>query len=134
MIYVRITSKKYLYVFEAWVTYCKIYFKAYPLNLVAFTFRKADSDQQNGGNGQTASEAKVSSTRSSTSMVKPQLSAILDGLRLIFSSTYLLYVSLFLWLGAVVSSFFYFQVKHFLFLDYYLLFLGRPLTCIKWFD
>ncbi|KAJ4720209.1 ADP,ATP carrier protein [Melia azedarach] len=73
------------------------------------TIRKADSDQQNGGNGQTASEAKVSSTRSSTSMVKPQLSAILDGLRLIFSSTYLLYVSLFLWLGAVVSSFFYFQ-------------------------
>ncbi|XP_021847059.1 uncharacterized protein [Spinacia oleracea] len=43
------------------------------------------------------------------SPAKPQLWAMLDGLRLILSSSYLIYVSLFLWLGAVVSSFFYFQ-------------------------
>lgn len=71
--------------------------------------RKADSDPRSGADGQTASAAKVPSPRSSTSMVKPHLWAILDGLRLIFSSNYLLYVSLFLWLNAVVSSFFYFQ-------------------------
>lgn len=71
--------------------------------------RKADSDPRSGADGQTAPAAKVPSPRSSTSMVKPHLWAILDGLRLIFSSNYLLFVSLFLWLSAVVSSFFYFQ-------------------------
>nr|GMC65691.1 TLC domain-containing protein [Ipomoea batatas] len=44
-----------------------------------------------------------------SSTAKPQLWAILDGIRLILSSTYLQYVALFLWLGAVISSFFYFQ-------------------------
>ncbi|KDO44298.1 hypothetical protein CISIN_1g014982mg [Citrus sinensis] len=71
--------------------------------------RKADSDPRSGADGQTAPAAKVPSPRSSTSIVKPHLWAILDGLRLIFSSNYLLSVSLFLWLSAVVSSFFYFQ-------------------------
>ncbi|KAH9767434.1 ADP,ATP carrier protein [Citrus sinensis] len=71
--------------------------------------RKADSDPRSGTDGQTAPAAKVPSPRSSTSIVKPHLWAILDGLRLIFSSNYLLSVSLFLWLSAVVSSFFYFQ-------------------------
>ncbi|XVF24357.1 hypothetical protein REPUB_Repub13aG0121000 [Reevesia pubescens] len=74
--------------------------------------RKSDLDQQkhdDGDDEQTASALKVSSPKLTTSPVKPQLWATLDGLRLIFSSTYLLHVSLFLWLSAVVSSFFYFQ-------------------------
>ncbi|XP_060675473.1 uncharacterized protein LOC107413977 isoform X2 [Ziziphus jujuba] len=77
--------------------------------------RKDDSDQQNevyGKSGKTEKTDQIhkgSSPKSSTLMVKPQLWAILDGLVLIMSSTYLLYVSLFLWLSAVVSSFFYFQ-------------------------
>lgn len=50
-----------------------------------------------------------SSPKSPTYMVKPHLGVMLEGLQLIMSSTYLLYVSLFLWLSAVVSSFFYFQ-------------------------
>ncbi|XP_010253144.1 PREDICTED: uncharacterized protein LOC104594525 isoform X2 [Nelumbo nucifera] len=50
-----------------------------------------------------------SSPKSSTSAIKPKFWVMLDGLQLIMSSSYLLHVSLFLWLGAVVSSFFYFQ-------------------------
>ncbi|CAL9188357.1 unnamed protein product [Musa hybrid cultivar] len=49
------------------------------------------------------------SPKSVTHMVKTQPCTMLEGLWLIMSSTYLLYVSLFLWLSAVVSSFFYFQ-------------------------
>ncbi|XVF81992.1 hypothetical protein PTKIN_Ptkin16aG0007200 [Pterospermum kingtungense] len=71
--------------------------------------RKADLDQQKNAAEQTANAFKVSSPKLTTSTVKPQLWAILDGLQLILSSTYLLHVSLFLWLSAVVSSFFYFQ-------------------------
>ncbi|KAM3697693.1 hypothetical protein ACB098_06G132400 [Castanea mollissima] len=73
--------------------------------------READPDQQNEvhGDRQTAQPLKNSSPKLPSSMAKPQLWTILDGLRLILSSTYLLYVSLFLWLSAVVSSFFYFQ-------------------------
>ncbi|TYI07251.1 hypothetical protein ES332_A10G215100v1 [Gossypium tomentosum] len=72
---------------------------------------RADSDQQKDEDDdeQTASALKVSSPKLTTSSVKPELWAILDGLRLVLSSTYLLHVSLFLWLSAVVSSFFYFQ-------------------------
>ncbi|KAJ7959553.1 ADP,ATP carrier protein [Quillaja saponaria] len=70
--------------------------------------READADQQNEGDGQIE-HALRSSPKSSTSMEKLNVWAILDGLWLILSSTYLLYVSLFLWLGAVISSFFYFQ-------------------------
>ncbi|KAF3433295.1 hypothetical protein FNV43_RR24397 [Rhamnella rubrinervis] len=71
--------------------------------------READSNQQKEADGKTNQAHKGFSPKSSTSVVKPQLWAILDGLWLIMSSTYLLYVSLFLWLSAVVSSFFYFQ-------------------------
>ncbi|XP_044507359.1 uncharacterized protein LOC123226878 isoform X4 [Mangifera indica] len=71
--------------------------------------READSDQQNETDVQTAPAAKAYSPKLSTLAVKPRVGAILDGLWLILSSTYLLYVSLFLWLSAVVSSFFYFQ-------------------------
>ncbi|GAV92974.1 TLC domain-containing protein, partial [Cephalotus follicularis] len=65
-------------------------------------------DQQREAFGETPSAHRILSPKS-TSFVKPQLWEILDGLCLILSSTYLLYVSLFLWLSAVVSSFFYFQ-------------------------
>ncbi|XP_027158904.1 uncharacterized protein LOC113760500 isoform X2 [Coffea eugenioides] len=50
-----------------------------------------------------------SSPRLSSTAANPQFLAILDGLRLILASNYLLLVALFLWLSAVVSSFFYFQ-------------------------
>lgn len=54
---------------------------------------------------------RTTSPKLPASVAKPQLWAILDGLKLILSSAYLLHVSLFLWLSAVVSSFFYFQVQ-----------------------
>ena len=82
------------------------------VDLVLFALRKADPDQQNVADGQAAPVTKGSSPKSPTSLAKPQIWAMLDGLRLILSSTYLLYVSLFLWLSAVVSSFFYFQVRY----------------------
>ncbi|XP_020540962.2 uncharacterized protein LOC105649197 isoform X3 [Jatropha curcas] len=75
--------------------------------------RKVDPDLQSKVCGeadeQTAATSKVLSPKSPTSKVKTQLLATLDGFRLILSSTYLLYVSLFLWLSSVISSFFYFQ-------------------------
>ncbi|KAI4372898.1 hypothetical protein MLD38_011079 [Melastoma candidum] len=67
-----------------------------------------DPDHENDNKGKDV-PPRVSSPSSSNSDQTPQIWAILDGLRLIFSSTYLLSVALFLWLGAVVSSFFYFQ-------------------------
>ncbi|EPS70345.1 hypothetical protein M569_04415, partial [Genlisea aurea] len=55
-------------------------------------------------------ESKAAASPSaSNSTGQPQFGALLDGLRLILSSSYLLQVALFLWLSAVVSSFFYFQ-------------------------
>ncbi|KAI0501866.1 hypothetical protein KFK09_016811 [Dendrobium nobile] len=50
-----------------------------------------------------------SSPKSPAFMAKYQLFVVLEGLWMIVSSTYLICVSLFLWLSAVVSSFFYFQ-------------------------
>ncbi|KAF7830881.1 TLC ATP/ADP transporter [Senna tora] len=70
--------------------------------------READSDQKNEADEQTEQTVGIS-PKSSTSEVKFQVWAILDGFRLMLSSTYLLHVSLFLWLSAVISSFFYFQ-------------------------
>uniref|UniRef100_A0A1J3KAQ5 ADP,ATP carrier protein n=1 Tax=Noccaea caerulescens TaxID=107243 RepID=A0A1J3KAQ5_NOCCA len=70
--------------------------------------RKTDSDHQSERR-QEVSSPKVPSPRSPISTTRPQLWAILDGMRLILVSPYLLLVSLFLWLGAVISSFFYFQ-------------------------
>ncbi|KAK9742264.1 hypothetical protein RND81_03G160000 [Saponaria officinalis] len=52
---------------------------------------------------------KVSTPKNDTSPTKPQIWIMLDGIRLILSSTYLICVAVFLWLSAVVSSFFYFQ-------------------------
>jgi len=69
------------------------------------------SDGQTDGDATTASACKSSSPKLASSSTKLQVWVMLDGLWLILSSTYLIYVSLFLWLGAVVSSFFYFQVR-----------------------
>ncbi|XP_068330832.1 uncharacterized protein [Pyrus communis] len=70
--------------------------------------RESDPDRKNESDGQTMHN-KGNSPKSPTPVVKPQMWAILDGFWLILSSSYLLYVSLFLWLSAVISSFFYFQ-------------------------
>ncbi|XP_050147790.1 uncharacterized protein LOC126623053 isoform X1 [Malus sylvestris] len=70
--------------------------------------RESDPDQKTEPNGQTIRN-KGNSPNSATPVVKPHMWAILDGFWLILSSSYLLYVSLFLWLSAVISSFFYFQ-------------------------
>lgn len=71
--------------------------------------KKTDPDKQSEADEPTAPAGLVSSPKLSTSVVQPQFGMMLEGLGLILSSTYLLYVSLFLWLSAVVSSFFYFE-------------------------
>ncbi|XP_059301452.1 uncharacterized protein LOC132053427 isoform X2 [Lycium ferocissimum] len=71
--------------------------------------READIDQAKEVENVPELTQRITSPKSPASVAKPQLWAILDGLKLILSSTYLLHVSLFLWLSAVVSSFFYFQ-------------------------
>lgn len=70
-----------------------------------------EDNQHIEGNDESLSSTEQSSPKSPTVVVKPHLSVMLEGLQLIISSTYLLYVSLFLWLSAIVSSFFYFQVQ-----------------------
>lgn len=49
-------------------------------------------------------------TPSQSQKTKPGIFVMFEGLWLIMRSPYLIYISLFLWLSAVVSSFFYFQV------------------------
>ncbi|KAH0660517.1 hypothetical protein KY289_029265 [Solanum tuberosum] len=71
--------------------------------------READTDQAEEAENIPGLTQRTTSPKSPASVAKPQFWAILDGLKLILSSTYLLHVSLFLWLSAVVSSFFYFQ-------------------------
>ncbi|XP_047328181.1 uncharacterized protein LOC124931696 isoform X2 [Impatiens glandulifera] len=71
--------------------------------------RVADVDQRNKVDEQMKPDSRESSPKLSTPRAKPQFWAVLDGLQLILSSSYLLHVSLFLWLGAIVSSFFYLQ-------------------------
>ncbi|KAI7736834.1 hypothetical protein M8C21_021518 [Ambrosia artemisiifolia] len=74
--------------------------------------RKAEADKHDETNEVNISDHKDSSpTASSTTSdsTTPRIWALLDGFWLIWSSNYLLCVSLFLWLSAVTSSFFYFQ-------------------------
>ncbi|XP_016575490.1 uncharacterized protein LOC107873242 isoform X3 [Capsicum annuum] len=73
------------------------------------SIREADSDQSKEAENEPGLTQRTTSPKSSASVAKPQFWAVLDGLKLILSSTYLLHVALFLWLSAVVSSFFYFQ-------------------------
>ncbi|XP_073114532.1 uncharacterized protein [Elaeis guineensis] len=70
---------------------------------------KEDIQDQHTDSKEEMSALVESSPKSPAHSVKPQLFVVLEGLWLIISSTYLLYLSLFLWLSAVVSSFFYFQ-------------------------
>ncbi|XP_073122875.1 uncharacterized protein [Henckelia pumila] len=74
-----------------------------------FPIRNADTDDISENGDQSGSNFKSSSPRSSNSSPRTQIWPILEGLQLILSSSYLLQVALFLWLSAVVSSFFYFQ-------------------------
>ncbi|XP_076958271.1 uncharacterized protein LOC143633949 [Bidens hawaiensis] len=74
--------------------------------------RKTEVDQQDEINEVDVTDHKKSSPTASKSTVDsttPRFWALLDGFWLIWSSNYLLCVSLFLWLSAVTSSFFYFQ-------------------------
>lgn len=59
--------------------------------------------------GDETSTLIKSSPKSPVNVAKYQFFVMLEGLWMIVSSTYLIYVSLFLWLSAVVSSSFYFQ-------------------------
>ncbi|XP_019438742.1 PREDICTED: uncharacterized protein LOC109344409 [Lupinus angustifolius] len=68
--------------------------------------RGSDSNHENEAD-EKAKYTPRGSPKSSTSVGK--IWPILEGLWLTLSSTYLLHVSLFIWLSAVVSSFFYFQ-------------------------
>ncbi|KAL6530409.1 hypothetical protein OROHE_014762 [Orobanche hederae] len=70
---------------------------------------RVDIDHIRDTDEQTATVLKSFSPTTPTPAEKTQIWAILEGLQLILSSTYLLQVALFLWLSAVVSSFFYFQ-------------------------
>ncbi|KAK7293780.1 hypothetical protein RJT34_16654 [Clitoria ternatea] len=72
--------------------------------------RKSNSSHEKEPDEIEKSEHTVrSSPKQSTSLAKLQIWPIFEGVWLILSSTYLLHVSLFIWLSAVISSFFYFQ-------------------------
>lgn len=81
------------------------------LIFVSVCFRRTDSERSQEASSPKLASPKVTTPKSPISTARPQLWAILDGMRLILASPYLLLVSLFLWLGAVISSFFYFQVR-----------------------
>ncbi|KAJ3680931.1 hypothetical protein LUZ60_015420 [Juncus effusus] len=63
------------------------------------------------GSNENEDSALISSpsNKSSLNKASPEPWVLLEGIWLIMSSPYLIFVSLFLWLSAVVSSFFYFQ-------------------------
>lgn len=65
------------------------------------SIRSETCDQSMESHSETAEKTPV--------YIKHKFSAMLEGLQLILASTYLLHVCCFLWLTAVVSSFFYFQ-------------------------
>ncbi|XP_020224333.1 uncharacterized protein LOC109806358 isoform X1 [Cajanus cajan] len=71
--------------------------------------RKSDSNHDNVTDGTQKIEHTVRGSPKSSTLVKLPIWSIFEGLWLILSSTYMLHLSLFIWLSAVVSSFFYFQ-------------------------
>lgn len=70
--------------------------------------RDADPSYENDSEGLGTSAFKGHSPKLNSTM-KPHPWAIFDGMLLILSSSYLMCVALFLWLSAVISSFFYLQ-------------------------
>nr|VDD20937.1 unnamed protein product [Brassica rapa] len=80
-----------------------------PLRLAKPRFAIIDSERSQEASSPKLASPKIATPKSPISTARPQLWAILDGMRLILASPYLLLVSLLLWLGAVISSFFYFQ-------------------------
>lgn len=66
-------------------------------------------EDKNFESGDETSTLIHTSPKAPVFMAKYQPFVMLEGLWMIVSSTYLIYVSLFLWLSAVVSSSFYFQ-------------------------
>ncbi|XP_017429675.1 uncharacterized protein LOC108337622 isoform X3 [Vigna angularis] len=71
--------------------------------------RKSDSNHENKTDEIQKTEHTPRGSPNSSTSGKLPIWPIFEGLWLILSSTYLLHVSLFIWLSAVVSSFFYFQ-------------------------
>ncbi|XP_024631151.1 uncharacterized protein [Medicago truncatula] len=71
--------------------------------------RESDSNPENEASEIDRTEHTLKGSPKSSALVKHNVWPILEGLWLILSSTYLLHISLFIWLSAVVSSFFYFQ-------------------------
>ncbi|KAK7377475.1 hypothetical protein VNO80_02900 [Phaseolus coccineus] len=71
--------------------------------------RKSDSNDENKTDEVQKMEHTPRGSPKSSTSVKLPIWPIFEGLWLILSSTYLLHVSLFIWLSAVVSSLFYFQ-------------------------
>ncbi|KAH9621993.1 hypothetical protein KSS87_015910 [Heliosperma pusillum] len=67
------------------------------------------NDEKTEVDGNVSSTEKRSTPKIASSPTRPQIWVIFDGIKLVLSSTYLVYAAVFLWLGAVVSSFFYFQ-------------------------
>lgn len=74
-------------------------------------YRKSDSNHENKTDEIQKTEHTPRGSPNSSTSGKLPIWPIFEGLWLILSSTYLLHVSLFIWLSAVVSSFFYFQVS-----------------------
>lgn len=77
-----------------------------------FSCRDADPSYENDSEGLGTSAFKGHSPKLNSTL-KPHPWAIFDGMLLILSSSYLMCVALFLWLSAVISSFFYLQVQLF---------------------
>lgn len=77
-----------------------------------FSCRDADPSHEDDSEGLGSSAFKGHSPKSN-STIKPHPWAIFHGMMLILSSSYLMCVALFLWLSAVISSFFYLQARLF---------------------
>lgn len=107
--YIRV-AVIFVYIWSFW------WLNALPHDL--FFLRDDNQDQHDEADDKTRSGLVEQSSKSTTQASNAPMFIMLEGLWLIISSTYLLFVSLFLWLSAVVSSFFYFQVlnspKHYI--------------------
>lgn len=73
------------------------------------SLRKTKLDHQDEINESDHKQSSPIASTSNHDSTKPRFWALLDGFSLIWSSNYLLCVSLYIWLSAITSSFFYFQ-------------------------